>query len=319
MKKISILLIVLIISFAGYSQTSKDYYNSGIKKEKVKDYKGAIADYNLAIKINPKYTEAINRRNIVKKKIKSNNATITNHKKTIKSNQQVPEEKIYTEKREQDQYDVRKTRWGMTISEVVSSEYPLTLSEDNDNAVGRYIIYSLVELSYGWKAEIIYWFTNSKLSKVTYSIYGYNNKNDMGTYTHIIPLYDKIQYTNFVFEALRNKGMKCSKGWSLINNKETAYKHDYYNCNFDKETINDLEKAASENNSTLINITFSNERTDALISFNQYQNDDEKFKKIEYDIYKEKNGSQTCYYNIYYTINFTPTYKIKNEMRGNDF
>jgi len=33
-------------------------YNRGVSKDKLKDYKGAIIDYSMAIKINPKKIEA---------------------------------------------------------------------------------------------------------------------------------------------------------------------------------------------------------------------------------------------------------------------
>jgi hypothetical protein len=155
----------------------------------------------------------------------------------------------------QEQYDVRKTKWGMAISEVMASEYPLTPSETKVDELK----YSYVELSNGHKATILYSFTNAKLTEVRYIMYGYNAEFSRGTCTNIIPLYDKIKYTNFVFEALKSKGMKCDMGWYLVN------------C--------------------------SNVKTKS--SFDPPCNSD--------------------FYNTYYWLVFTPSYKLKNEMKKGDF
>ena len=52
----SLLLLILTLTFiiTSYSQTSKDYDSIGTAKYLLKDYKGAIADYTMAIENNPK-------------------------------------------------------------------------------------------------------------------------------------------------------------------------------------------------------------------------------------------------------------------------
>jgi hypothetical protein len=206
----------------------------------------------------------------------------------------------------QEQYDVRKTKWGMAISEVMASEYPLTPSETKVDELK----YSYVELSNGHKATILYSFTNAKLTEVRYIMYGYNAEFSRGTCTNIIPLYDKIKYTNFVFEALKSKGMKCDMGWYLVN-CSNAYPVGYSNCNLTKETADKIEKAAIDINCERIGLNYENERTDAVFYFNQYPN---LKTKSSFD-----PPCNSDFYNTYYWLVFTPSYKLKNEMKKGDF
>ncbi|MDA9872610.1 tetratricopeptide repeat protein [Saprospiraceae bacterium] len=41
-----------------YFQTAEEYFDMGNSKANIEDYRGAIADFNKAIDINPKYAEA---------------------------------------------------------------------------------------------------------------------------------------------------------------------------------------------------------------------------------------------------------------------
>ncbi len=206
----------------------------------------------------------------------------------------------------QEQYDVRKTKWEMSISEVMASEYPLTPSKATVNE----LTYSYVELSKGQKATILYSFTNAKLTEVRYIMYGYNADFSRGTCTYIIPLYDKIKYTNFVFEAVKNKGMKCDIGWYLVNCSSVC-PVGYSNCTLDKETAEKIEKSASDINCEKIGLNYENERSDAFFYFNQYQN-----------VKTKSSFDPPCdddFYNTYYWLVFTPSLKLKNEMKKGDF
>lgn len=69
MKKTILIIVIFIISFSCFSQTAKDYFNNGIKKEKEKDFKNAIYEYTNAIEIKPNFTEAYFRRAILKFKL----------------------------------------------------------------------------------------------------------------------------------------------------------------------------------------------------------------------------------------------------------
>ena len=69
MKQLIILLISLCVYTEGYSQTAEEYINRGNAKCELGDYRGAIADYNKAIELNPKYVKAYYNRGIAKKRL----------------------------------------------------------------------------------------------------------------------------------------------------------------------------------------------------------------------------------------------------------
>ena len=66
MKKSILLLFILLIPVLACSQTSEDFFEKGIAKSNLGDYKGAIQDYNKAIELNPNYVLAYNNRGISK-------------------------------------------------------------------------------------------------------------------------------------------------------------------------------------------------------------------------------------------------------------
>jgi tetratricopeptide (TPR) repeat protein len=58
----------LLVSGSGIAQTTAvDYYNRGLAKQDKGDLDGAIADYNRAIELDPKYFFAYNNRGNAKK------------------------------------------------------------------------------------------------------------------------------------------------------------------------------------------------------------------------------------------------------------
>jgi len=65
MKKLLITL-ALLISAVSFGQTAEEYFNSGSDKHNLKDYNGAISDYNKAIEINPNLAVAYYNRAISK-------------------------------------------------------------------------------------------------------------------------------------------------------------------------------------------------------------------------------------------------------------
>jgi tetratricopeptide (TPR) repeat protein len=84
MKKLLILFIAL--NFSGYSQTAIQYYNNGIDKYDLKDYVGAIADFNKAIEINPNDTLAYYSRGASKYNLQDYRGAVTDLNKAIELN-----------------------------------------------------------------------------------------------------------------------------------------------------------------------------------------------------------------------------------------
>ena len=66
--------------------TAKAFYDSGNSKYDLKDYEGAIADYNQAIKLKSDYAEAYNNRGIAKGNLKDYEGAIADFNQAIKLN-----------------------------------------------------------------------------------------------------------------------------------------------------------------------------------------------------------------------------------------
>ena len=45
----NLFLILVVVSLSGYGQTATDYFNKGISKFNLKDYQGAISEFNKSI------------------------------------------------------------------------------------------------------------------------------------------------------------------------------------------------------------------------------------------------------------------------------
>ena len=84
MKKL--LLLLVVISLSGFGQTADDYYNKGISKFSLKDYKGAISEFSKTIILNPNYADAYINRGISKKKTLDYTGAITDYNKAIQLN-----------------------------------------------------------------------------------------------------------------------------------------------------------------------------------------------------------------------------------------
>jgi tetratricopeptide (TPR) repeat protein len=66
MKSNLILLVLIIFSIKLFSQTAVDFVKKGNAKQEISNFKGAIKEYNKAIKIDPKNNEAYFQRAICK-------------------------------------------------------------------------------------------------------------------------------------------------------------------------------------------------------------------------------------------------------------
>ena len=64
--KHTITLILLFVSIVCNGQKSEYYFNTGVEKAKLQDYRGAIQDYTKAIELDPEYADAYNNRGIAR-------------------------------------------------------------------------------------------------------------------------------------------------------------------------------------------------------------------------------------------------------------
>jgi tetratricopeptide (TPR) repeat protein len=82
MKKL-LYLFTLLISFSSFGQTALEYFQSAYDKAELKDYYGAIKDWNESIKLNPNNSAAYFNRGFSKQKLKKYNDAISDYNKAI--------------------------------------------------------------------------------------------------------------------------------------------------------------------------------------------------------------------------------------------
>lgn len=211
----------------------------------------------------------------------------------------------------QNDYDVRKAKWGMTMSEVINSEYPMNPETKNNE-----VIFKNVDIGNTFKANLVYGFTNGKLMSLEYTVYG--SGPTKSTCEKIIPLIRKVGYVNYIFKALKVKGYKCRMGWyfegkQITLAQITGKREDHWNANTDENTIALVNKIASEKEETRVNVGFENSRSDVTFSFNEHHN--EKFQMpVEYRLPCDHEM-----YNIIFWLRYSPNYKTEKQMNQNMF
>lgn len=169
----------------------------------------------------------------------------------------------------QTRFDVRKVNWGMTTENVISSEYPLQPTKEEEN-----LEYSNVDIGNGFLAKIIYSFSNKILIEVKYVIYK-PNQNSKYKVPSIIPLHTKVLLTEYIFDSFEDKGYKCWLGWHMSGVFPTEMLEKFGSrkiCDLDETFVTKIEQLAIERHATEARVTFENERSNATFRFNEYQN-----------------------------------------------
>ena len=84
MKKL--FFIFLTLNLFSFGQTADEYNERGNAKKRLKDYTGAIADYNKAIQLNPDFYLTYYNRGVAKFFLKDYRGTIADNNKAIQLN-----------------------------------------------------------------------------------------------------------------------------------------------------------------------------------------------------------------------------------------
>jgi hypothetical protein len=194
-------------------------------------------------------------------------------------------------------FDVRKTTWGMTVKEVLSSESPLEPYKKFDTLYkSQFVINYAIEFKNvilgNFLSNIKYLFSNGKLVEVDYKIFDNNDSSKC--------LYDKVLKSSFIYNFLvKEKSMSKLYCWSYDNASYKVFSG-RIDCDFaSKDVIDNVEnvgKSIKYVNSAIY--VLNNTRTIASLEFSLK---DDKIRKI------------------ISSVNFTPALEIYNKLKINDF
>ena len=191
----------------------------------------------------------------------------------------------------QNQFDVRKVKWGMTQQEVLNSELPRVPSTKNVNKLlfENVILGDMPTVD----ASLYYTFTNGRLSEVTYTF----NR----TYQPMnMTLFKKVKSLDPLFEFITKKKMELLFCWELEGPGLFSYEKNTGDtqCGFDEIFLTKVEKVARENKAYEAQLHYKGDRSRAWVRFN-FDNSDAVFKDIigwatftpQYNVKKETNDS----------------------------
>lgn len=73
----------MLLAVSGFAQTKKDYFWSGVKKYNLKDFSGAVAEFNKALEIDLKREDAWYYRGLTRYELHDNNGAMTDFNRTL--------------------------------------------------------------------------------------------------------------------------------------------------------------------------------------------------------------------------------------------
>lgn len=81
--RILILSLLFLCNINAFSQTSQEWFNRGLDKKYLEDYRGAIADFNKAIELDPNNVRAYVNRGLAKRSLGDSRGAIVDYNKAI--------------------------------------------------------------------------------------------------------------------------------------------------------------------------------------------------------------------------------------------
>lgn len=206
----------------------------------------------------------------------------------------------------QENFDVRKTNWGMTINEVKKAENIIVPFSESPNE----LVYNNIELDEGINCKLIYKFSNGSLIEVLYLVYGPNDNYSRGTCENIVPISYKLDKIKFIFDALFEKKMTpFFTGWSILGIQFAKVDDRLKNGRTDRETFILIQQELIRLNGTGVTISFENKRNFASFRLSNFTKQDfiSTFK------------CNDDYYNTYLWLNISPSYEVKKDLKKRDF
>ncbi len=156
------------------------------------------------------------------------------------------------------QYDIRKTKWSMTMQEVLDSEKPLVGIENNSQT-------DLIDLKYkaisvdNFTADITYSFKNGKLYEVTYTMYDKTKPE--------ISFSQSILFTKSIIATLiKGKQMFLHHCWSGNMTSATIKSI----CLYDDQSITFIENSMKKRENNFFTFGIKNARVYTTITKNLY-------------------------------------------------
>ena len=206
----------------------------------------------------------------------------------------------------QENFDVRKSNWGMTLNEVKNAEKTIVPFSESSNE----LVYNNIELNEGINCKLIYKFSNGILIEVLYLVYGPNDNYSRGTCENIVPISYKLDKIKFIFDALIEKKMTpFFMGWSISGIQFAKVDDSLQNGTTDRETFKLIQEELIRLNGTGVTIAFENARNFASFRISNFTKQDfiSSFK------------CNDDYYNTYLWLNITPSYEVKKDLKKRDF
>lgn len=169
-------------------------------------------------------------------------------------------------------YDVRATRWGMTMQEVIESEG--SDPESNEKGFDNDVVLSYTLFIESRKVNCNYHFLNGRLTKVSYRYYWGSWQDDQKK-----DFKSRYYSISSFFKSLTQKNYHLSYGWHILNEEysetgkklstclgDLQFKTPFADLNKVEACFNQVTDLESKVNSSA-RIEYKNQRTRIVISF----------------------------------------------------